>query len=80
MFSSLPIDAFTGPTIQALMALYDNYVADVNVKETVTDEERQEDTAFLDAIMDTSVMKQAHQFLVSKRRIIMRIEPALPHC
>jgi len=67
LFSSLPIDAFTGPTIQALMALYDNYVADVNVKETVTDEERQEDTAFLDAIMDTSVMKQAHQFLVSKQ-------------
>ena len=48
------------------MALYDNYVADVSVNEVVTDEERREDDAFLDAVMDTSVMKQAHQFLVSK--------------
>jgi len=68
LFSNIPSDAFSGPTVKSLMALYDNYVADVSVNEVVTDEERREDDAFLDAVMDTSVMKQAHQFLVSKGR------------
>ena len=70
LFSSLPSDAFSGPTIRTLIALYDNYVADVAVNEVVTNHERLEDTAFLHAVMETSVMKQAHQFLVSKGKLI----------
>jgi poly(U)-specific endoribonuclease len=36
------------------------------VTEVITAEEQTENDAFLDAILGTSVMQQAHQFLVSK--------------
>ena len=66
LFTSVPANAFDGPTIKALLALYDNYDVSCSVTEVVTAEERVEDDAFLDAIMATSVMQQAHTFLVSK--------------
>ena len=48
------------------MALYDNYEDNVNTPEVVTPEEEAENNAFLDAVIDTSVMQQAHQFLVGE--------------
>jgi len=66
LFTSVPPTAFDGPTIKALLALYDNYELACTVTEVVTPEERVEDDAFLDAIMATSVMQQAHTFLASK--------------
>ncbi|XP_005099015.1 poly(U)-specific endoribonuclease-A [Aplysia californica] len=57
---------FSRPTYKAFRALLDNYEMDLSEEEEVTWEERQENYDFLTAIMDTAVMKEAHQFLVSK--------------
>ena len=62
----MPADAFAGPTISALLALFDNYDENCKVTEVVTAGEQAENDAFLDAILATSVFQQAHQFLVSK--------------
>ncbi|XP_046643318.1 uridylate-specific endoribonuclease-like [Daphnia pulicaria] len=66
LFSSVPADAFSGPTTSALLALFDNYDENCKVTEDITAEELIENDAFLDAILATSVFQQAHQFLVSK--------------
>jgi hypothetical protein len=63
LFSSVPADAFSGPTISALLALFDN---NCKVTEVITNEEQTENDVFLDAILATSVFQQAHEFLVSK--------------
>ena len=49
-----------------LVAMFDNYIADCTQTEVVSPQETSEDDAFLDAILATSVMQQAHQFLVTK--------------
>jgi poly(U)-specific endoribonuclease len=66
LFSSVPTNAFTGPTVSKLLALFDNYIENCLVTEVVTTEEMAENDAFLDSILATSVFQQAHQFLVSK--------------
>ena len=66
LFSSVPADAFSGPTISALLALFDNYDENCKVTEVITNEEQTENDVFLDAILATSVFQQAHEFLVSK--------------
>lgn len=66
LFSSVPADAFDGPTIKALLALFDNYDENCKVTEVITAEELTENDAFLDAILATSVFQQAHAFLVEK--------------
>lgn len=59
----MPSNAFTGPTISTLIAMFDVWHPDVKVTETVDDAR---ELAFLDAVMATDVMKEAHAFLVSK--------------
>ena len=66
LFTSVPSNALNGPTIQALLALYDNYVLDCTVTEVPTPQKNAENDAFLNAMMVTSVMQQAHTFLASK--------------
>ena len=66
LFTSVPSSALNGPTIQALLALYDNYVLDCTVTEVLTPQKNAENDVFLNAIMATSVMQQAHIFLASK--------------
>jgi poly(U)-specific endoribonuclease len=66
LFTSLPSNALTGPTIKTLIPLFDNYEADTAVPEVVTSAEWAENDAFLDAITATKVMQTAHQFLVKK--------------
>ncbi|XP_067109369.1 uridylate-specific endoribonuclease C-like [Osmerus mordax] len=46
--------------------LLDNYEMSTGVSETVTSEELKENHVFLDAILETEVMKCAHKYLVSK--------------
>ncbi|XP_029930457.1 poly(U)-specific endoribonuclease-C-like isoform X1 [Myripristis murdjan] len=46
--------------------LLDNYEMSTGVSETVTSEELRENHLFLDAILETDVMKHAHKYLVSK--------------
>ncbi len=64
--------AYNKPTISKLLPLHNNYVATVGDAEVVTNQETQEETAFLDAIMPTTVMKRAEKFLVDKGFISTR--------
>jgi len=49
-----------------VLALHDNYEMDVKMKETVTPEERKEETELLDKFLETDVFKTAMKFLVDK--------------
>ena len=67
-------DLITNPTSMklssspnaAFKALLDNYELECGKQEVVTDEERKENRDFIDAIMETDVMQEAHKYLVQK--------------
>ncbi|XP_061533508.1 uridylate-specific endoribonuclease C [Phycodurus eques] len=53
-------------TIFRLLKLLDNYERSTGVAERVTAEEQTETNLFLDAVLETEVMKHAHRYLVRK--------------
>uniref|UniRef100_A0A3Q4GMD0 Uridylate-specific endoribonuclease n=1 Tax=Neolamprologus brichardi TaxID=32507 RepID=A0A3Q4GMD0_NEOBR len=53
-------------TFSRFMTLLDNYERSTGVTEQVTTEELTEMDLFLDAVLETKVMKRAHQYLVRK--------------
>ncbi|XP_062860820.1 uridylate-specific endoribonuclease C [Trichomycterus rosablanca] len=53
-------------TYASFMKLLDNYERSTGVAERVTSEEIAENNVFLDSILQTAVMKRAHQYLVRK--------------
>lgn len=59
-------EAYEIPTVKSVLALHDNYEMDVKTKETVTPEERREETELLDRFLETDVFKAAMKFLVDK--------------
>ncbi|XP_072942616.1 uncharacterized protein [Epargyreus clarus] len=59
-------DAWNIPTIQKFLPLLDNYERDTLVNEYVTPQERNEENAFMDAIMATTVMRHLMNFLKDK--------------
>lgn len=59
-------EAYEIPTIKALLALHDNYELDVKMKETVTSEERKEESELLDKFLETEVVKLTMKFLADK--------------
>ncbi|GAB1867992.1 Endoribonuclease [Camponotus japonicus] len=72
--ASLPLldvkpEAYEIPTIKSTLALHDNYEMDVKTKETVTPEERKEESELLDNFLETDVFKAAMKFLVEKEFI-----------
>ncbi|XP_047985538.1 endoribonuclease CG2145-like [Leguminivora glycinivorella] len=54
------------PTIQKFVPLLDNYERDTLVNEYVTPQERNEENAFMDAIMSTTVIRHMMNFLKEK--------------
>jgi len=58
--------AYSIPTISKLVAMYDNYIANVRSSEQVTAEELAEETEFLDLVFATPVMIRAQEFMASK--------------
>lgn len=56
------------PTYAAFIALLDNYTAETGSAELVSREEREENSRFLNLIMDTKPMRYVHQYLVSKHK------------
>ncbi|XP_063863765.1 uridylate-specific endoribonuclease-like [Scylla paramamosain] len=66
LFVSVPESALSGPTIAPLMKVQDNYIPSVSQAEEQDTNEIAEQNAFLDAIMNTEVMKLAETFLHSK--------------
>lgn len=59
-------EAYEIPTVKAVIALHDNYELNVKTKETVTSEERKEESELLDKILETDVMKSIMKFLADK--------------
>ncbi|XP_041357100.1 poly(U)-specific endoribonuclease-B-like isoform X2 [Gigantopelta aegis] len=59
-------NVFERPTYKAFKNLLDNYELEIGTIENVTFEEKKENWAFLDAIMETPVMQETHKYLVSK--------------
>jgi poly(U)-specific endoribonuclease len=56
----------TRPTYHAFKQLLDNYTVDTRTREEVTERERDEAHAFLNAIMETAPMKYCHQYCLVK--------------
>jgi len=59
---------FAKPTYKAFFALLDNYESDTTKPEEVTPQEEEENWHFIDLVMETSVMKEAHQFLINNNK------------
>jgi len=55
-------------TIAKLVSLLDNYESDVHAEEEVTEEEQQEEKAFIDAVIKTPEMKEAYNFLTTHKK------------
>uniref|UniRef100_A0A3P9MPL5 Uridylate-specific endoribonuclease n=1 Tax=Oryzias latipes TaxID=8090 RepID=A0A3P9MPL5_ORYLA len=67
LFSSVDEDKMKRTTtFFLLMKLLDNYERSASVSEQYTPEEITEISLFLDAVLETQVMKRAHKYLVSK--------------
>ena len=61
-----PLADFAKPTFAAFQALLNNYQKNVTIQDTFTAQQLAEEVAFIDAVMETSVMQSLHTFLVSK--------------
>ncbi|XP_072018032.1 poly(U)-specific endoribonuclease-B-like [Amphiura filiformis] len=57
------------PTFKFFIALLDNYSQETGVPEEVTEQEVQENWSFLNAAMETEVMKKAHRYLAKKKLV-----------
>ncbi|XP_071484090.1 poly(U)-specific endoribonuclease-like [Diadema antillarum] len=69
LFSFVHDDVFKRPTFKRFMALLDNYSTETGVSEVVTPEEIKENQCFIDAIMETKVMQQAHEVLRERGKV-----------
>merc|ERR1712109_304999 len=58
---------FAQPSFKAILPLMDNYIPDVRQSEDHSTEEQMEEDMFLDAVVDTVIMKQAIEFLIQKK-------------
>lgn len=70
LFASVNENKLAGPTYKTLLALLDNYVPDKGVKESLTTAESNENTAFLNAILNTSVMNVLLSYLQCRGDIL----------
>ncbi|XP_072169913.1 uridylate-specific endoribonuclease-like [Diadema setosum] len=66
LFTSLEPSILDGETYATLRALLNNYHRSVGVEENTTTRENQEIEAFLDAILNTDVMRLTYDFLFRK--------------
>ena len=66
LFSWLSDELKERKTYSTFMKLMDNYSAETGEQEEMTEEEIEEQWAFLDAICETEVMKYTHQWFVNK--------------
>lgn len=64
LISYVSPSALNRPTYKAFLALLDNYISEVNTREQVTNGETSEAYTFLNAVLSTPVMKEAHKYLV----------------
>lgn len=69
LFTSVSPEVLKRPTYKAFISLLDNYKSCTGQAEVVTPEEIKENLTFIDAIMGTTVMKKAHEYLASKGKV-----------
>jgi len=62
LFTYVDNRIFRRPTYRSFIALLDNYVAQTGISETVGGQERMENRAFIDAIMETGPMQFCHSY------------------
>ena len=67
LFTSIGSSVLHRPTYRTFMALLDNYVSEVGKEETLSNAERAEIKAFLDAILETEIMKFCHEYCHAKK-------------
>ncbi|XP_053622041.1 endoribonuclease CG2145-like [Plodia interpunctella] len=60
---TLKTDVWSIPTVEKFVPLLDNYERDTLINEYVTPQEKNEENAFMDAIMSTSVIRHLMNFL-----------------
>ncbi|ESQ55724.1 hypothetical protein EUTSA_v10025290mg [Eutrema salsugineum] len=66
LFSWVSDEVFRKPTFARFCSLLDNYNPNEGYKEVVTEEERQEQAAFIEEISRTAPIKYLHKYLVLK--------------
>jgi len=66
LFTYVDKNALRRPTYRGFMALLDNYKAETGEAEDVSSEERKENWAFLNAILETAPMQFCHKYLHQK--------------
>lgn len=66
LFSGLNEDIFRRPTYSRFCSLLDNYNPQEGYKEVVTSQEKQEQSAFIEEISRTAVIKYLHKYLSAK--------------
>ncbi|CAG5089356.1 Oidioi.mRNA.OKI2018_I69.PAR.g12184.t1.cds [Oikopleura dioica] len=66
LFSSVSEDLINRKTYYTFMRLMDNYSSETGVAEDISEEEIEEQWSFLDAICESDVIWNIHQWLVSK--------------
>ncbi|KAK2580621.1 hypothetical protein KPH14_007733 [Odynerus spinipes] len=59
-------EAYEIPTIKSVLDLHNNYELDVKVKENLTPEKREKESALLDNFLKTDVLQSAMKFLANK--------------
>lgn len=64
LFSWVSDDLIARPTYLAFMKLMDNYASETGVPEDISEEEIQEQWNFLDAICESDVVYNLHQWYV----------------
>lgn len=67
LFRKVNQDVFRKPTYARFYALLDNYTATQGVRERVTEEEKQEEIAFIEEISRSAPVKYLHEYLAAKR-------------
>ena len=70
-FTKIDDQAWSLPTINALLTLLDNYDPDVKHQEDRTSAEKAEEDEFLSKVMETRVMKKAYEFCLDNGNTIV---------
>ncbi|XP_018579291.1 poly(U)-specific endoribonuclease homolog isoform X2 [Anoplophora glabripennis] len=66
---SIDSKAYSIPSIEKLMLLYNNYILESNQNEVYTAQEKNEENDLLDTILSTPVMQHTRNFLIKKGKL-----------
>lgn len=67
LFSSVDESILRKPTYAAFLSLLDNYEREAGKKEKVTSSEKEEESKFLDLVLNSKAMRYCHRYCVAKK-------------